>query len=59
MPTGGTSELDYDDWLSVPSVIAVGGAWLAPLSDIAREDWEHIGKRARYAVSKFHSRRRQ
>jgi 2-dehydro-3-deoxyphosphogluconate aldolase / (4S)-4-hydroxy-2-oxoglutarate aldolase len=57
MPTGGTSELDYDDWLSIPSVIAVGGSWLAPLEDIERRDWEHIGRRARYAVSKFNLRR--
>lgn len=57
MPTGGTSEIDYDHWLRVPSVIAVGGAWLAPVEDIARRDWTHIGKRARYAVSKFTARR--
>ena len=34
-------------------MIAIGGSWLAPLEDIERRDWQHIGLRARYAVSKF------
>ena len=55
-PTGGTSEHDYDDWLTLSNVVAVGGAWLAPVEDIKSENWDHLGKRARYMVSKFGSR---
>ena len=53
IPTGGTSEAEFEEWLSLPNVIAIGGSWLAPLEDIERRDWQHIGLRARYAVSKF------
>lgn len=56
-PTGGTSEHDYDDWLKLDNVVAVGGAWLAPLDEIKRKDWDHLGKRARYLVSKFIAKR--
>lgn len=56
-PTGGTSEQDYDMWLQLANVVAVGGQWLAPAEEIARKDWEHMGKRARYLVSKYSSRR--
>ena len=56
-PTGGTSELDFADWMALSNVIAVGGSWLAPVEEIRRADWEHIGKRARYMVSRFVSRR--
>ena len=56
-PTGGTSELDFADWMALSNVIAVGGSWLAPVDEIRRGDWDHIGKRARYMVSRFVSRR--
>ena len=57
IPTGGTSEAEYEEWLGLPNVIAIGGSWLAPLEDIERRDWAHIGLRARYAVSKFAAHR--
>lgn len=57
IPTGGTSEAEYEEWLGLPNVIAIGGSWLAPLEDIERRDWEHIGLRARYAVAKYMARR--
>ncbi len=56
-PTGGTSELDFAEWIALHNVIAVGGSWLAPVEEIRRKDWEHIGKRARYMVSQFAGRR--
>ncbi len=56
-PTGGTSEQDYDDWLSLPNVVAVGGAWLAPLEEIERKDWAMLATRARYLVAKFKARK--
>lgn len=56
-PTGGTSEADYEQWLALPNVIAVGGSWLAPPEEIAARDWSMIGKRAQLAVAKFVARR--
>jgi 2-dehydro-3-deoxyphosphogluconate aldolase/(4S)-4-hydroxy-2-oxoglutarate aldolase len=56
-PTGGTSEADYEQWLALPNVIAVGGSWLAPPEEIAARDWAMIGKRAQLAVAKFIARR--
>jgi 2-dehydro-3-deoxyphosphogluconate aldolase/(4S)-4-hydroxy-2-oxoglutarate aldolase len=56
-PTGGTSELDFADWIALQNVVAVGGAWLAPVEEIRRKDWPHIGARARYMVSQMKSRR--
>ena len=56
-PTGGTSELEFADWIALQNVVAVGGAWLAPLEEIRRKDWDHIGRRARYMVSQFNGKR--
>jgi 2-dehydro-3-deoxyphosphogluconate aldolase/(4S)-4-hydroxy-2-oxoglutarate aldolase len=56
-PTGGTSEAEYEQWLALPNVIAVGGSWLAPKEEIAARDWAMIGKRAQLAVAKFVARR--
>ena len=47
IPSGGTNEERLDDWLALPNVVAVGGAWLAPPDEIAKKDWAAIGKRAR------------
>lgn len=56
-PTGGTSEDDLEDWLSQPNVLAVGGAWLAPIEEIRAREWTKIGARAKAAVTKYLSRR--
>lgn len=56
-PTGGTSEAEYEQWLTLPNVIAVGGSWLAPREEIEARDWAMIGKRAQLAVAKFVARR--
>jgi len=56
-PAGGTSEGDYEQWLALPNVIAVGGSWLAPPDEIAARDWSMISKRAQLAVAKFVARR--
>ena len=56
-PTGGTSEIEFADWMALDNVVAVGGSWLAPAEEIRRRDWDHIGKRARYMVSRFKSTR--
>jgi 2-dehydro-3-deoxyphosphogluconate aldolase/(4S)-4-hydroxy-2-oxoglutarate aldolase len=56
-PTGGTSEDDLEEWLAQPNVIAVGGAWLAPIDEIRQQQWDRIGARARAAVQKYLARR--
>lgn len=56
-PTGGTSEIEFADWMALDNVVAVGGSWLAPIEEIRKRDWDHIGKRARYMVSRFMGRR--
>jgi 2-dehydro-3-deoxyphosphogluconate aldolase/(4S)-4-hydroxy-2-oxoglutarate aldolase len=57
-PTGGTSELEFAEWMALDNVVAVGGSWLAPIEEIRRKDWDLIGKRARHMVAQFKSRRR-
>ncbi len=47
IPSGGTREEQLEEWLALPNVVAVGGAWLAPPDLIAKKDWPAIGKRAR------------
>jgi 2-dehydro-3-deoxyphosphogluconate aldolase / (4S)-4-hydroxy-2-oxoglutarate aldolase len=41
-PTGGISEANLMEWLSVPGVVAVGGSWLAPEDKIRAGDWQGI-----------------
>ena len=53
LPTGGTGEDDLDQWFSLPNVVAVGGAWLAPIEEIRARDWDKIGRRAAAAVARL------
>jgi 2-dehydro-3-deoxyphosphogluconate aldolase/(4S)-4-hydroxy-2-oxoglutarate aldolase len=46
-PTGGISEADAEDWLALPNVLAIGGSWIAPSSDIKAGAWAAITERAR------------
>jgi 2-dehydro-3-deoxyphosphogluconate aldolase/(4S)-4-hydroxy-2-oxoglutarate aldolase len=48
-PTGGVGEANAADWLKEPNVIAVGGSWIAPASDIRNGNWAAITERARRA----------
>jgi 2-dehydro-3-deoxyphosphogluconate aldolase/(4S)-4-hydroxy-2-oxoglutarate aldolase len=41
-PTGGVTEGNADEWLSVPEIVAVGGSWLAPADRIRAADWAGI-----------------
>lgn len=41
-PTGGVSESNAPDYLSLPNVICVGGSWVAPAGAIADGDWSTI-----------------
>lgn len=47
MPTGGVSPINLLDYLAVPQVVACGGTWIAPTSDIAQNNWDGIAKNVR------------
>ena len=53
LPTGGTMDEDLDRWFALPNVVAVGGAWLAPIEDIRNREWDRIRKRAAAAVARL------
>ena len=53
LPTGGTMDEDLDRWFALTNVVAVGGAWLAPVEDIRNRDWDRIRKRAESAVARI------
>ncbi len=59
VPTGGTTEDDLAEWLAQPNVIAVGGSWLAPKEEIARQEWAGITARAKAAVARHRAIRRK
>lgn len=50
-PTGGIGEANVAQWLAHPKVIAVGGSWIAPASDIRAGAWSAIERRARAAAA--------
>ena len=41
-PTGGIGEANAAAWLAEPNVVAVGGSWLCPPSDIRAGNWVGI-----------------
>jgi len=41
-PTGGITETNAAEWLSEPSVLAVGGSWICQASYIRAADWASI-----------------
>lgn len=41
-PTGGIGEANAPTWLAEPNVLAVGGSWLCPASDIRAGNWAGI-----------------
>lgn len=49
-PTGGISETNAAQWLAHPSVVAVGGSWVAPTHEIKAGAWPAIESRARTAA---------
>ncbi len=52
-PTGGIGEDRIGAYLALPSVLAVGGSWLAPAEDIRRGDWAAITGRARHVMQRI------
>lgn len=51
MPTGGIDKRSAAEYLAHPSVIAIGGSWIAPPSLIRSADWSSIEQRAREATT--------
>lgn len=41
-PTGGINASNANDYLSIPSVLCVGGSWVAPASMVDTGDWRAI-----------------
>jgi 2-dehydro-3-deoxyphosphogluconate aldolase/(4S)-4-hydroxy-2-oxoglutarate aldolase len=50
-PTGGINEANVAEWLAHPQVVAVGGSWIAPASDIRAGAWSAIEARSRSAAA--------
>ena len=50
-PTGGVSEANLGGYLALPNVVAAGGSWLAPASEVRDANWPAITRRASHAAS--------
>jgi 2-dehydro-3-deoxyphosphogluconate aldolase/(4S)-4-hydroxy-2-oxoglutarate aldolase len=50
-PTGGLDNGNADEFLALPNVVCVGGAWMAPPDAIAAGDVERIARFARGAAT--------
>ena len=50
-PTGGIAQHNAREWLAHPGVVAVGGSWVAPASDIEAGHWSLIEGRAKDAAA--------
>lgn len=48
-PTGGIGPGNLASYLALPNVVAVGGSWLAPVTDIQAGAWQRITDRANEA----------
>jgi 2-dehydro-3-deoxyphosphogluconate aldolase / (4S)-4-hydroxy-2-oxoglutarate aldolase len=51
-PTGGVSLDNMNEYLSLPSVFAVGGSWLASKRQIADKQWSVITRQTREALAR-------
>jgi 2-dehydro-3-deoxyphosphogluconate aldolase/(4S)-4-hydroxy-2-oxoglutarate aldolase len=51
VPTGGIRQQTMGDWISRPSVLAVGGTWLAGRARVANRDFDAIAADAQAAVA--------
>lgn len=50
-PTGGVNADNFRDYLALPNVECVGGAWVAPEETVAAGDWDTITRLAAEALS--------
>jgi 2-dehydro-3-deoxyphosphogluconate aldolase/(4S)-4-hydroxy-2-oxoglutarate aldolase len=51
VPTGGIALNTLKHYLRIPSVLAVGGTWIAPKDVIAAQEFEEITRRVREALA--------
>jgi 2-dehydro-3-deoxyphosphogluconate aldolase/(4S)-4-hydroxy-2-oxoglutarate aldolase len=49
MPSSGVTAETLADYIACPTVVAVGGTWIAPKEVIAANDWQEIRRRAQVA----------
>jgi 2-dehydro-3-deoxyphosphogluconate aldolase / (4S)-4-hydroxy-2-oxoglutarate aldolase len=49
-PTGGITEANAKDYLSLPNIVCVGGSWVAPKAAVEAGDWAKITELAAGAV---------
>ena len=50
-PTGGVSLKNASDYLALPTVMCVGGSWVAPAQMVAEADWISITRLAAEAAA--------
>ena len=50
IPLGGINLASLPQWLASPSVLGVGGSWLAPRDVIQRKDWAALQRNAEQAA---------
>lgn len=55
-PTGGIGAANAATWLAEPNVVAVGGSWLCPATDVKSANWEVITGRCVDAMKKLRRR---
>ena len=46
VPTSGIEAADLEEYLKVPSVVAVGGSWMVQPALLAGRDWATVGRLA-------------
>jgi 2-dehydro-3-deoxyphosphogluconate aldolase/(4S)-4-hydroxy-2-oxoglutarate aldolase len=51
VPTGGISQDNLEDYLALPSVLAVGGSWMAPARLVSERKWADVSRLAADAVA--------
>jgi 2-dehydro-3-deoxyphosphogluconate aldolase/(4S)-4-hydroxy-2-oxoglutarate aldolase len=59
VPTGGIEAADLEEYLGVPSVLAVGGSWMVRPAHLAARDWAKVGRLAREARAAVETVRRK
>jgi 2-dehydro-3-deoxyphosphogluconate aldolase/(4S)-4-hydroxy-2-oxoglutarate aldolase len=50
-PTGGVNQQTAREYLDLPNVPMVGGAWMVPAAAVAEQDWTRIAILAKTAAS--------
>ena len=57
IPLGGINLASLPQWLASPSVLGVGGSWLAPRDVIQRQDWAALQRNAEQAAEVVRARK--